>query len=54
MEVWEMITENFVIDVFKDADEDAVISILSNNEVKNNYICYDLDYDGLRKKFKQL
>ena len=32
-----MITENFVIDVFKDADEDAVISILSNNEVKNNY-----------------
>ena len=49
-----MITEHFVIDVFKDADEDAVISILSNNEVKNNYICYDLDYDGLRKKFKQL
>lgn len=47
-------TQNFTIDVFKDEDEDSVISLLANEEVKKNYICYDLDYDGLKKKFKQL
>ena len=47
-------TQNFTIDVFKDDDEDAVIGILANADVKKNYICYDLDYDGLKKKFKQL
>ncbi|MCR4899130.1 MAG: GNAT family N-acetyltransferase [Acholeplasmatales bacterium] len=47
-------TERLVLDVLKDSDEDDVIAILSNPSVKENYICYDLDYDGYKKQFKQL
>ena len=47
-------TERLVLDVLKDSDEEDVISILSNPTVKENYICYDLDYEGYKKQFKQL
>lgn len=47
-------TKTLVLDVLKDENENDVISILSNYDVKQNYISYDLDLDGLKKKFKQL
>ena len=47
-------TKTLVLDILKDENEDDVISILSNYDVKQNYISYDLDYDGLKKKFKKL